>query len=188
MKRHPLTAPMVLGISLAPGLTVLAAGLAPSGPLHYPQAPRGDVVEDYHGTKVADPYRPLEDPDSAATRAWVEAENKVTFGYLEKIPDRGRLKDRLTKLWDYEKFGIPQQDGGRYFYTRNSGLQSQSVLYFADALNGDPKLLLDPNKLSADGTVALAGESISDDGKLLAYALADAGSDWLTWRVRDVGS
>ena len=122
----------------------------------YPAAPRADVVDDYHGTKVADPYRPLEDPDSAATRAWVEAENKITFGFLEKIAARGPLKERLTRLWDYEKFTeLPFKEGGRYFYIRNSGLQNQSVLYTTDSLDGDPKVLLDPNTLSADGTVAL---------------------------------
>ena len=152
----------------------------------YPQAPLADTVDEYHGTKVADPYRPLEDPDSAPTRAWVEAENKITFGFLEGIAARGPLKARLTRLWDYEKFTPPYKAGGRYFYSRNSGLQNQSVLYTTDSLDGEPKLLLDPNTLSAEGTVALAGLAINDDGTKIAYALADAGSDWVTWKVRDV--
>ena len=152
----------------------------------YPEAPRADVVDDYHGTRVGDPYRPLEDPDAEATRAWVEAENKITFGFLETIPARGPLKDRLTRLWDFEKFTVPFTEGGRYFYTRNSGLQNQNVLFAVDTLDGTPRVLLDPNTLSADGTVALAAAAVSDDGTKLAYALADAGSDWITWKVRDV--
>jgi prolyl oligopeptidase len=153
----------------------------------YPEAPRSDTVDDYHGTKVADPYRPLEDPDSPGTRAWVEAENKVTFGFLGSIPARTRIKERLTKLWDYEKFGIPSQEAGRYFYSRNSGLQNQSVIYTTrDLADADSKVLLDPNTLSPDGTVALSGMDVSRDGKLMAYGLASAGSDWQEWKVRDV--
>jgi len=152
----------------------------------YPSAPQSDTVDDYHGTKVPDPYRPLEDPDAEVTRAWVEAENKVTFAFLEGIPARQQLRDRLTKLWDFEKFTVPFHEGGRYFYTRNSGLQNQNVVYWATSLDAEAKVLIDPNTLTADGTVALAGMSISRDGKRAAYALADAGSDWITWRVRDV--
>jgi len=155
---------------------------------NYPAAPTGEVVEDYHGTKVPDPFRPLEDPDSAESRTWIEAENKITFGFLEEIPQREPLKQRLTKLWDFEKFSVPFEDGGRYFYMRNSGLQNQSVLYTTDSLDGKPRELLDPNALSKDGTVALAGLSVSFDGSKLAYSLADAGSDWITWHVRDVAT
>ena len=154
----------------------------------YPKAPVAEVVDDYHGTQVADPYRPLEDDHSPATRAWVAAENKVTFGFLESVAARGPIKQRLTKLWDFEKFGVPSKEGGRYFYNRNSGLQNQSVLYTTDSLDGKPKVLLDPNTLSPDGTVAVAGLSVSDDGAKLAYALAEAGSDWITWHVRDVAT
>jgi prolyl oligopeptidase len=152
----------------------------------YPKAPTAQVVDDYHGTKVADPYRPLEDPDSPQTQAWVEAENKITFGFLEQIAARKPLERRLTKLWDFEKFSVPFEEGGRYFYLRNSGLQNQSVLYTTTSLDGEPKELLDPNTLSEDGTVALAEMAVSEDGTKLAYALADAGSDWTTWRVRMV--
>jgi prolyl oligopeptidase len=155
-------------------------------PSAYPKAPRADVVEDYHGVKVADPYRPLEDPDTGPTRAWVEAENKVTFKFLEAIPARQKVKERLTKLWDFEKFTVPFVEGGRYFYGRNSGLQNQNVIYWSRSLAGPPTVLIDPNTLSADGTVALAGLSVSDDGTKAAYALADAGSDWITWKVREV--
>lgn len=156
--------------------------------LDYPAAPKGDAVDTYHGVAVPDPYRALEDPDSPETRAWVEAENRVTFGYLEAIPARARLKDRLTRLWDYEKFGAPSKQGHRYFYSRNSGLQNQSVLYTADSLDAEARVLIDPNTLSADGTVALAGTSVSEDGGLIAYGVAAAGSDWVEYKVRDVAT
>ena len=153
---------------------------------NYPVARKSDQVDDYHGTKVADPYRWLEDLDSEETRNWVEAENKLSFGFLGAIPARSTIKDRLTKLWNYEKYGAPFKEGQRYFYTRNSGLQNQSVLYTVTALDGQPRVVIDPNTLSADGTVALSGTSVSDDGKLLAYSLSASGSDWQEWKVRDV--
>ncbi|MBV9959275.1 MAG: S9 family peptidase, partial [Acidobacteria bacterium] len=152
----------------------------------YPQARRGDQMDDYFGTKVADPYRWLEDADSAETRAWVEAQNQITFGYLNQIPERARIKERLTKLWNYEKYGTPWKEGGRYFYSRNDGLQNQSVIYTMTSLSGQPKVLIDPNKLSTDGTVALSGMDVSDDGKLLAYGTSASGSDWQEWHVRDI--
>src|SRR5258708_7936372 len=161
---------------------------AQSSPLTYPQPRRGDQVDDYHGTKVADPYRWLEDTDSAETHAWVEAENKVTFGYLEKIPYRQAIHDRLTKLWNYERFTVPGQYGGRYFLQHNTGLQNQNVLLVAESLNAQPRLLLDPNLLSTDGTVALADTEVSDDGKLMAYAIATSGSDWTECHVRDINT
>jgi prolyl oligopeptidase len=161
----------------------------PAKAFDYPEARRdASVVDDYHGTKVADPYRWLEDPDSPETRAWVEAENKVTFAFLESIPQREAIKKRITALWDYEKFGIPRHEGSRYFWTRNSGLQNQSVYYVAEGLDAAPRVLIDPNGLSKDGTVALAGTSITEDGKLMAYGLASAGSDWNEWKVRDVAN
>ena len=152
----------------------------------YPDARRGDQTDDYHGTKVADPYRWLEDTDSAETHAWVEAENKLTFGYLDKIPYRQAVRDRLTKLWNYERFSVPEEEGGRYFFQHNTGLQNQSVLLVADSLHAEPRVLLDPNLLSTDGTVALSATAISDDGKLMAYGIATSGSDWNEWHVRDV--
>ncbi|HKQ47288.1 MAG TPA: prolyl oligopeptidase family serine peptidase [Phycisphaerae bacterium] len=157
-------------------------------PLDYPKAKKVDQVDDYHGTKVADPYRWLEDDNSAETKAWVEAENKVTFGYLEQIPARGKIKSRLTKLWDYEKYGVPFKEGGRYFFSKNDGLQNQNVVYTAEQLDGAARVLIDPNTLSADGTVALAGYTISDDGRYMAYGISDAGSDWVTYRVRDIAT
>jgi prolyl oligopeptidase len=159
---------------------------AQTAPLTYPQARRSDQVDDYHGTKVADPYRWLEDTDSAETHAWVESENKLTFAYLDQIPYRQAIHDRLTKLWNYERFTTPSQHGGRYFFQHNTGLQQQNVLLVAESLNAEPRILLDPNTLSPDGTVALAGDAISDDGKLMAYALATSGSDWNEWHVRDI--
>jgi prolyl oligopeptidase len=155
-------------------------------PNNYPPARKSDQVDDYHGVKVADPYRWLEDLDSEETRAWVEAENKLSFAYLAAIPARTALKDRLTKLWNYEKYGTPFKEGNRYFYMRNSGLQNQSVLYTVTSLDAQPQMVLDPNTLSADGTVAVSGLQPSPDGKLLAYSLAASGSDWQEWKVRDV--
>ena len=152
----------------------------------YPVARKSDQIDDYHGVKVADPYRWLEDLDSEETRTWVEAENKLSFAFLEAIPARASIKERLTKLWNFEKYGVPNKEGSRYFYTRNSGLQNQSVLYSVTSLDGQPQLLLDPNTLSTDGTVALSGMQISNGGKLLAYSLSASGSDWQEWKVRDV--
>ena len=155
-------------------------------PINYPPARKSDQVDNYHGVKVADPYRWLEDLDSEETRAWVEAENKLTFGFLASIPERNAIKERLTKLWNYEKYGVPFKEGDRYFYTRNSGLQNQAVLYTVTALDAQPQMILDPNTLSTDGTVALSGMQVSPDGKLLAYSLSASGSDWQEWKVRDV--
>ncbi|PHM07072.1 prolyl oligopeptidase family serine peptidase, partial [Nostoc sp. 'Peltigera malacea cyanobiont' DB3992] len=154
--------------------------------LTYPTSHKSNQADNYHGTLVADPYRWLEDPDSEETRTWIEAQNQVTFGYLSEIPAREKIKQRLTKLWDYEKYGIPFKEGERYFYFKNDGLQNQSVFYTLKTLDDQPQVLLDPNKLSEDGTVALSGLSISEDGKLLAYGLSSSGSDWQEWKVRDV--
>ena len=154
--------------------------------LGYPETAKREVVDDYHGTKVIDPYRWLEDDNAAETKAWVAAQNKVTYHYLDQIPERARLRERLTKLWNFERYGIPFKQGGRYFYSRNDGLQNQSVLYVADALEAAPRVLLDPNTLSSDGTVALSGYSISEDGNWMAYGLSASGSDWNEWKVRDV--
>jgi prolyl oligopeptidase len=181
--------------------TVSETGKTPM--LEYPEARRGDMVDDYHGKRIADPYRWLEDPDSAESRTWIEAENKLTEAYLSHIPARSDIRQRLTELWNYERYGLPWREGDHYFYTHNNGLQNQSVLMVADksgfetgpskaspfpndALAG--KVLLDPNQLSTDGTVSLTGSSVSDDGKYLAYGLASGGSDWNEWRVRDVSS
>jgi len=154
----------------------------------YPPARRGDVVDDYHGTKVPDPYRWLEDVDSPETRAWVDAENRVTFAYLERIPERAWIRRRLTELWNYPKYGAPFKKGGHYFFFRNSGLQNQSVLYTQASLTAQPEELLDPNTLSADGTVALSTLALTEDGRLLVYGTSGSGSDWQEFRVRDVAT
>ncbi|MCG3136365.1 MAG: Prolyl endopeptidase [Phycisphaerae bacterium] len=152
----------------------------------YPDSAKVEQVDDYHGTKVADPYRWLEELDSNQTKAWVDAQNQLTFTYLGSIAQREAIQQRLTKLWDFERYGLPFKEGERYFYAKNDGLQNQSVWYSLDQLDGEPRLLLDPNTLSKDGTVALSGLAISEDGNLMAYGLSQAGSDWQDWKVRDV--
>jgi prolyl oligopeptidase len=154
----------------------------------YPVAPRGDVVDTYHGRDVADPYRILEDADAPATEQWIAAEAALTDEYLAAIPERPFIHRRLTELWDYERFGLPRRVGNRYVYTKNSGLQNQGVVYVANALTGPAEVLIDPNALSNDGTIALTGMSFSEDGRYMAYATSASGSDWLTWRVRDVAT
>lgn len=154
--------------------------------MNYPVTSRTNQVDVYHGVSVADPYRWLEDDNSAQTKAWVAAQNAVTFGWLAQIPERAAIKEWLTQLWNFERYGVPHRQGGRYFFSRNDGLQNQSVLYTLTALDAAPVVLLDPNKLSSDGTIALAGYALSDDGNLLAYGLSASGSDWEEWRVRDV--
>jgi prolyl oligopeptidase len=153
---------------------------------NYPQPPKSEQSDDYHGTKVADPYRDLENLDSDATRKWIEAENKLTADYLEKIPERKKINEKMTALWNYEKFTIPHHEGSRYFFSKNTGLQNQNVVFTSDKLPGEGKVLIDPNTLSKDGTVALSGTATTDDGKLMAYGLAVAGSDWQEWKVRDI--
>jgi prolyl oligopeptidase len=184
-----MTAPIAfLPLSLVLALLGEAPALvrSPEAALTYPKPPLSDQVDDYHGVKVADPYRRLEDPDAPETRVWIEGENKVTGAYLDAIPDRKPIRERLTKLWNYERYSAPFQEGGRYFYSKNDGLQNQAVLYVMEKLGGEPRVLLDPNKLSADGTIALAGTVVSHDGRYLAYGTAASGSDWNEWRVRDI--
>jgi prolyl oligopeptidase len=170
------------------GLIALAAPpvRAQSPAWHYPPAPRGGVVDDYFGTKVADPYRWLEDLDSPATRDWVAAENKLTLEFLRRLPQRAAFNARLTAWWDYPRVIAPFKEGGRYFFSQNSGLQNQAVLYVADSLAAAPRVLIDPNTLSQDGTVALGATEVSHDGKWVAYSTTAAGSDWNTVRVRSV--
>ncbi len=165
-----------------------ATASSPFSLLAYPVTRTVDQTDTYHGVAVPDPYRWLEDADSDETGAWVTAQNALTHAFLAQIPYRDAIQKRLTTLWDYEKFSAPTLRGGRYFYSRNNGLQNQYVLYVADGLNDDGRVLLDPNGLSPDGTIALAGTAISDDGTRLAYGLAVAGSDWTEWRVRDVAT
>ncbi|MEA3439039.1 MAG: prolyl oligopeptidase family serine peptidase [Chloroflexota bacterium] len=152
----------------------------------YPETRQVDQIDNYHGTKVSDPYRWLEDTDTPESRAWIEAQNKLTFEYLSEIPERENIQKRLTQVWDYPKASPPVKKGGRYFLLRNSGLQNQDVLYVTDSYDSEGRVLLDPNTLSEDGTVALSNWEPSPDGKYLAYATSDSGSDWMTWRICDV--
>ncbi len=169
-------------------LALAFAASATAGPIVYPETKKGDVADDLHGTKVPDPYRWLEDADAADTKAWVEAQNRVTFGFLEQIPARNQIKERMTQLWNYEKFGAPFKVADRYFITHNTGLQNQYVWYTTTSLDGEMKELLDVNPLSAEGTVSVNGADITDDGKLLAYGLSGGGSDMIEIKVRDVAT
>ena len=163
-----------------------ATQLAAQSPLHYPIARKSDQSDTYFGTTVADPYRWLENTDSPETKQWIEAENALTFQYLASIPERASIKDQLTRVWNYPKYNVPVKRGKDYFFTENSGLQNQAVLYVQHGLKGERKMVLDPNTLSADGTVALGVWDATENGRYLAYAVAAAGSDWEEIRVRDV--
>lgn len=146
--------------------------------IKYPETKRGNVTDNYFGTQVADPYRWLENDTSAETEDWVNRENKVTFDYLNKIPFRDKVKKRLAQIWDYPKYSVTFKKANRYFFFKNDGMQNQSVLYMQESLDAKPEVLLDPNKLSDDGTVALASYDVSKDGKYLAYGISRSGSDW----------
>ncbi len=180
------------GGSRLTGTVPRAAGAArpagPTGRLEYPSAPPGDVVEHHFGTAVPDPYRWLEDPDTPATRRWIEAQNRLTEAYLAAIPEREPIRERLTRLWNYPKYGTPFRKGGRYFYLKNDGLQNHAVLYTQGALTDPPTVLLDPNLLAADGTVALSTLAVSDDGRFLVYGTTRSGSDWEEFHVREVAT
>lgn len=152
----------------------------------YPHTRTVEQVDNYHGTLVPDPYRWLEDVDSAETLEWIQHQNELTFSMLEKIPARQNIRNRLTELWDFSKAWAPHKKGKWYFQERNSGLQNQNVLYVMESLKSKARVLLDPNTLSEDGTVALTRYAISKDGNWLAYATSASGSDWLTWRIRNV--
>ncbi len=165
---------------------LLMPAAALSQPISYPVTKKAEVVDEYYGTKVSDPYRWLEDDNSAQTKAWVKAQNEVTFSFLEKLPRRMEMRERLHKLWNYERFSAPSQYSGRYFFSRNSGLQNQSVLFWSEGLGGEPRELIDPNKLSKDGTTSLTESAPSEDGKLLVYGISKAGSDWQEFRVKNI--
>jgi prolyl oligopeptidase len=154
--------------------------------VQYPETRKDDQVDDYHGTTVADPYRWLEDDNSAETLAWVSAQNQVTLSYLDQIPYRSQLKQRLQELYNYPKYGIPSRSGAYYLWSKNDGLQNQSVLYVQEGLNGEPRVLLDPNQLSPDGTVRLMAGEASRDGRYFAYYLSSGGSDWLDGHVLEI--
>ncbi|MBS0630923.1 MAG: S9 family peptidase [Verrucomicrobia bacterium] len=178
MRKLTLLTPLFLALSL----------MAETPKWTYPAAPRGDHVDDYHGTKVADPYRWMESIDSPETKAWVAAERALTNAELAKIPERAAIRARLTQLWNFSRFSLPSKRGGHYFFSKNDGLQNQSVLYVQDSLAATPRVLIDPNTLSTDGTVALGTTAASSDGKYLGYALKGAGSDWEDFYVRDIAT
>ena len=167
----------------------MSVGLADS-PIRYPETKRANLVETLHGTDIPDPYRWLEDDvrKNPAVRTWVDAQSNLTAEYLKAIPQRSTIQKKLTTLWNYEKIGVPTKHGDRYFFFKNDGLQNQSVFYSQESLDGPATILMDPNSWSKDGTVALGSVSFSDDGKMVAYAVSEAGSDWTTWKVKEVAT
>jgi prolyl oligopeptidase len=176
---------------LAAALALLAPAAAPAQTQQtctLPKARTVDTVTDYFGTEVRDPYRWLDNTDAPDTKAWIEAENCVTFAYLAGIPERERIRERLTQLWNYERYGVPRREGGLYVYAKNDGLQNQSVYYWQRTLAARPQVLIDPNALSSDGTIALTSWDVSHDGRYFGYGTAAAGSDWNELHVRDVAT
>ena len=169
---------------------MLASTLAAQTKFQYPQPKRGDVVDDFHGVKVADPYRWMEQTDSADTKAWIDAENKITESYISAIPQREAIKNRLTEIWNYERYSAPSKVAdGFYIFSKNDGLQNQSVLYRAKSIDDpNPTVFFDPNKILADGTAALNGSRFTEDGKYWAYGVSEAGSDRTTWHIRDTAT
>jgi prolyl oligopeptidase len=184
MRRHTLSTFLSL-FTIVAG-TVGAQAI--NAPLSYPAAARSAQVDIYHGVSIADPYRWLEDTDSPETKAWVEAENRLTDSFLATIPERAAIKSTLTQLWNYARYTAPFKEGGRYFYLQNTGLQNQNVLYVQEGRSGRPRVLLDPNLFSSDGTIALVGQAASDDARYLAYSISTSGSDWREIHVRDVNT
>ena len=175
---------------MAVGLMLGGTLVADEPKLKYSLTKTVEHTDDYHGTKVADPYRWLEDDvrQNKDVAAWVEAKNKETFSFLDQIPERATIRKRLTELWDFERFNTPFKRGGRYYYFYNSGLQNQDTLFVQDSLDGKARLLLDPSTWSKDGTIALSGTAFSDDGQYLAFGQSEAGSDWNTWRIMEIAS
>jgi prolyl oligopeptidase len=164
----------------------LGCDTGPWSAVEYPETPRVEHTDTYHGVDVEDPYRWLEELDSDETAQWVQAQNDISVPLLSNLPKHQEITERLTSIWNYERYGTPFKEGGRYFYTRNNGLQDQSVLYTADRLEQEPTTLLDPNTFSDDATVSLAGYSVSPDGQHIAYAKSDGGSDWRSWNIRNI--
>jgi prolyl oligopeptidase len=156
--------------------------------LNIPFTRREDIAEDYHGITIADPYRWLEDPTSEETLAWVEVQNALMAQYIEALPMRKKIQVRLTDLWDYPKYSVPVKKGDRYFFSKNDGLQNQAVLYMQQSLQSEAMVVIDPNTLSEDGTLALANQALSKDGSLLAYGVSSGGSDWQETKIREVDS
>jgi prolyl oligopeptidase len=176
-----------LKLSLAVAVCVATPALA-QAPFNYPKPKKLDLVEDYHGTPVRDPFRWMEETSAPETRAWIDAQNRIADAYFASIPEREKIRARLTELWNYERYSEPRKIGKYYFYSKNDGLQNQSVIYRTESLDQAGQVFFDPNKLSADGTVALSGSSFTQDGKLWAYGIAKAGSDRTEWKVMEVES
>src|SRR5688500_10886699 len=168
----------------------LITAVAVAQKLQYPPTKTVEQKDVFHGVEVSDPYRWLEQDvrETREVREWIEAQNKVTFAYLESLPHRSAIEKRLTELWNYEKYTIPFKKGGRYYFSKNDGLQNQYVLYVQNSLEDKPRILIDPNLWSKDGTVALSGYSFSEDGRYVAYGVSEAGSDWVTYRVMEIES
>lgn len=179
---------LVAALAMSASPAVADAQALEKNALTYPHTPRSSHTDSYHGTSVPDPYRWLEDTESPETRRWIEAQNALTRQVLDESPRRDALKKRLTELWNFERYGVPYREGGRTFFFKNDGLQNQSVLYTMHRLDEPPKVLIDPNTFSSDGTVALGGTSVSPDGRLIAYSTSTSGSDWREWKVRDIDS
>ncbi len=179
---------LLFSISTA-GWIALMNALA-AEPLSYPKTKKIEQIDDYHGVKIADPYRWLEADvrKSETVKTWVDAQNKIAFGYLEKLPHRKAIEERLTALWNYEKISSPFKRGAWYYFWKNDGLQNQNALYRQKTLDGKTELVMDPNTWSADGTLALGAVSFSEDGRYMAYSIQDGGSDWRTWRIMEVDS
>lgn len=156
--------------------------------IKYPETKKIDHTDSYHGTVVADPYRWLEDNNSEETNNWIVTQNKITFDYLDKIPFREKIKNRLTELWNYEKYSAPSKIGNRYIFSKNDGLQEQNVYYIQEGLNGKPVVFLDPNNFSNDGSISLAGMSFSNDYSYVSYMISKGGSDWREIFVMDTHS
>jgi prolyl oligopeptidase len=180
-------APTLLGTLVLCSLVVVAVA-APPAPIVYPEALRGTVVDDFHGTRVSDPYRWLEDLDAPETRAWVAGERALTEAYVGALPARDALRRRLATLYEFERFDLPFAAGRHFLYAHNTGLQNQSVLFKTEGLTGAPSVVLDPNTLSKDGSLTVVGYVSSDDGRLLAYGVSVSGSDWTDWHVRDLAT
>ncbi|HZD51494.1 MAG TPA: S9 family peptidase, partial [Woeseiaceae bacterium] len=189
MKLHVPLFPILTAITALPACD-RGASATDSAAIDYPQTRTVDQVDDYFGTPVTDPYRWLEDDvrENADVRDWVERQNAVTFAYLETIEEREPIRARLEQLWNYERYGLPEEESGRYFYSYNDGLQNQDVVYTLPSLDAEPELLIDPNTWSEDGTIALAGYWPSPDGRYLAYLVQDGGSDWRSARVLELAT
>ena len=181
--RHSLRSTIPAALLAVCGAFSIDAQTLPS-PLTYPATARGNQVDEYHGTRIADPYRWLENTDAPETKSWIEAQNRLTFGYLASIPERNAIRNRLSQVWNYPKYWVPEKVGKKLFFFENSGLLNQRIYYVREG-NEPARVLIDPNTLSADGTVALSVTAVSPNGRYVAYGISVSGSDWQEFRVRD---